>query len=62
MRLITRYSWGGSSITRFSADGTVDVEIFFPTALNITACCFGGDWSGLINGNFTANSVYLFRF
>jgi sugar lactone lactonase YvrE len=34
--------WGGSRITRFSAEGTVDAEILFPTALNITACCFGG--------------------
>lgn len=28
---------------RHSSDGrTVDYEIEFPTALNITACCFGG--------------------
>lgn len=34
--------WGGSNIIRFAQDGKVDAEIVFPTALNITACCFGG--------------------
>ncbi|KAF8078536.1 hypothetical protein FPV67DRAFT_1663259 [Lyophyllum atratum] len=34
--------WGGSRIIRFTKNGAIDVEIFFPTALNITACCFGG--------------------
>lgn len=34
--------WGGSRIVRFTTDGAIDVEIIFPTALNITACCFGG--------------------
>lgn len=34
--------WGGSRIVRFSAGGTVDSEILFPSALNVTACCFGG--------------------
>ncbi|EDR15624.1 uncharacterized protein LACBIDRAFT_300734 [Laccaria bicolor S238N-H82] len=34
--------WGGSKIIRFDKDGTIDAQIHFPTALNITACCFGG--------------------
>ncbi|TFK77017.1 regucalcin [Pluteus cervinus] len=34
--------WGGSRIVRFATDGTVDAQIVFPTALNITSCCFGG--------------------
>ncbi|EMD42238.1 hypothetical protein CERSUDRAFT_42678 [Gelatoporia subvermispora B] len=34
--------WGGSKIIRYSKDGTEDLELVFPTALNVTACCFGG--------------------
>ncbi|KAF8974004.1 regucalcin [Flammula alnicola] len=34
--------WGGSRIIRFSEAGDVDFQIIFPTALNITSCCFGG--------------------
>ncbi|KAF8237769.1 hypothetical protein L208DRAFT_1355732 [Tricholoma matsutake] len=34
--------WGGSRIIRYTKDGAIDAEIVFPTALNITACCFGG--------------------
>ncbi|PFH54555.1 hypothetical protein AMATHDRAFT_185185 [Amanita thiersii Skay4041] len=34
--------WGGSRIIRFNREGAIDIEIIFPTALNITACCFGG--------------------
>ncbi|KAI0652254.1 regucalcin [Trametes meyenii] len=34
--------WGGSRIIRYTRDGEMDLEIFFPTALNITACTFGG--------------------
>ncbi|KAF9056251.1 SMP-30/Gluconolaconase/LRE-like region-domain-containing protein [Panaeolus papilionaceus] len=34
--------WGGSCITRFTPSGDLDLEIRFPTALNITSCCFGG--------------------
>jgi hypothetical protein len=34
--------WGGSRISRFTLEGIIDTEIVFPTALNITACCFGG--------------------
>ncbi|TFK41074.1 regucalcin [Crucibulum laeve] len=34
--------WGGSRIIRFALDGTIDFQIVFPTALNVTACCFGG--------------------
>ncbi|KAI9572890.1 regucalcin [Boletus coccyginus] len=34
--------WGGSRIVRFSPEGNIDAEIHFPTALNVTACCFGG--------------------
>ncbi|KAF8140179.1 regucalcin [Boletus edulis] len=34
--------WGGSRIVRFSPQGNIDTEIYFPTALNVTACCFGG--------------------
>ncbi|KAL5533889.1 hypothetical protein ACEPAG_349 [Sanghuangporus baumii] len=35
--------WGGSKIVRHSSDGsTILFEVYFPTALNITACCFGG--------------------
>ncbi|THH11611.1 hypothetical protein EW145_g541 [Phellinidium pouzarii] len=34
--------WGGSKVVRHAKDGSIDFEIHFPTALNITACCFGG--------------------
>ncbi|KAJ7597125.1 hypothetical protein C8J56DRAFT_308866 [Mycena floridula] len=34
--------WGGSRIVRFTAGGVLDLQVVFPTALNITACCFGG--------------------
>ncbi|KAF8168018.1 regucalcin [Crassisporium funariophilum] len=34
--------WGGSRIVRFTKYGEVDYQIIFPTALNVTACCFGG--------------------
>ncbi|KAI0067741.1 hypothetical protein BV25DRAFT_1793920 [Artomyces pyxidatus] len=34
--------WGGSRINRFDKDGKIDVEVLFPTAYSITACCFGG--------------------
>ncbi|EPQ60712.1 hypothetical protein GLOTRDRAFT_68587 [Gloeophyllum trabeum ATCC 11539] len=34
--------WGGSRIVRYTKDGVEDMEIHFPTALNVTACCFGG--------------------
>ncbi|KIJ68356.1 hypothetical protein HYDPIDRAFT_173106 [Hydnomerulius pinastri MD-312] len=34
--------WGGSRIVRFSPEGDIDAEIYFPSALNVTACCFGG--------------------
>lgn len=35
-------SWGGSRVVRFTKDGELDFQIIFPTALNVTACCFGG--------------------
>ncbi|KAF8198926.1 hypothetical protein BJ912DRAFT_950240 [Pholiota molesta] len=34
--------WGGSRIVRFTSAGDVDFQIFFPTVLNVTSCCFGG--------------------
>ncbi|KAI0734524.1 hypothetical protein C8Q72DRAFT_806598 [Fomitopsis betulina] len=34
--------WGGSRIIRYTPDGAVDLQVVFPTALNVTACCFGG--------------------
>ncbi|RDX52054.1 hypothetical protein OH76DRAFT_1400970 [Lentinus brumalis] len=34
--------WGGSRIIRYTRDGEMDLEVFFPTALNVTACTFGG--------------------
>ncbi|KAF9240857.1 regucalcin [Melanogaster broomeanus] len=34
--------WGDSRIVRFSPQGQMDAEINFPTALNVTSCCFGG--------------------
>jgi len=34
--------WGGSRIIRYTPDGAVDLQVIFPTALNVTACCFGG--------------------
>lgn len=34
--------WGGSRIIRYTPDGAMDLEVFFPTVLNVTACCFGG--------------------
>jgi len=45
-RLLTdnnrRDRWGGSRIIRYTPDGAVDLEVHFPTVLNVTACCFGG--------------------
>lgn len=38
-------SWGGSRIIRYTRDGEMDLEVFFPTALNVTACAFGGKCS-----------------
>ena len=40
-----RHSWGGSRIIRYTKDGEMDLEVFFPTALNVTACTFGGKWA-----------------
>ncbi|KAH9837125.1 uncharacterized protein C8Q71DRAFT_706698 [Rhodofomes roseus] len=34
--------WGGSSIVRYTPDGAFDLQVVFPTVLNVTACCFGG--------------------
>ncbi|CAK5280561.1 unnamed protein product [Mycena citricolor] len=34
--------WGGSSITRISPSGIIDLEVHFPTVLNVTSCAFGG--------------------
>ncbi|KAF5390289.1 hypothetical protein D9757_002850 [Collybiopsis confluens] len=34
--------WGDSRICRFTASGEADLEIVFPTVLNVTSCCFGG--------------------
>jgi hypothetical protein len=34
--------WNGSRVIRFTKDGTIDAEIFFPTVFRVTACCFGG--------------------
>jgi len=34
--------FGGSKVVRHNADGAIDFEINIPSALNITACCFGG--------------------
>ncbi|PIL31586.1 transporter [Ganoderma sinense ZZ0214-1] len=34
--------WGASRIIRYTKDGEMDLEVFFPTALNVTACTFGG--------------------
>lgn len=36
------HRWGGSRIIRYTPDGAVDLQVVFPTALNVTACCFGG--------------------
>lgn len=35
-------SWGGSRVVRFTKDGELDFQIITPSALNVTACCFGG--------------------
>ena len=35
--------WGGSRVVRFSPTGDIDFQLIFPTALNVTACCFGGN-------------------
>ena len=35
-------SWGGSRVARFTKDGELDFQIITPSALNVTACCFGG--------------------
>lgn len=34
--------WGGSRIIRYTKDGAMDLELYFPTVLHVTACCFGG--------------------
>ncbi|KAJ7706086.1 SMP-30/Gluconolaconase/LRE-like region-domain-containing protein [Mycena rosella] len=34
--------WGGSKIVRFSPSGSIDLEVCFPTVLNVTSCAFGG--------------------
>ncbi|KAL0951075.1 hypothetical protein HGRIS_007813 [Hohenbuehelia grisea] len=34
--------WGGSRVVRHAVDGQIDLEVVFPSALNITSCCFGG--------------------
>ncbi|KAK0478413.1 SMP-30/Gluconolaconase/LRE-like region-domain-containing protein [Armillaria novae-zelandiae] len=34
--------WEGSRIVRFTREGNVDFELFFPTVWRVTACCFGG--------------------
>ncbi|KAI0330567.1 regucalcin [Cubamyces sp. BRFM 1775] len=34
--------WGGSRIIRYTKDGQMDLEVYFPKALHITACTFGG--------------------
>ncbi|EJF67034.1 hypothetical protein DICSQDRAFT_142608 [Dichomitus squalens LYAD-421 SS1] len=34
--------WGGSRVIRYTKEGQMDLEVFFPTALNVTACAFGG--------------------
>ncbi|KAJ6610084.1 SMP-30/Gluconolaconase/LRE-like region-domain-containing protein [Mycena sp. CBHHK59/15] len=34
--------WGGSKIVRFSPEGHIDMEVHFPTVLNVTSCAFGG--------------------
>ena len=40
--LLITYRWGGCNIIRFSKDGKIDTEVYFPTVLRVTACCFGG--------------------
>ncbi|KAG6829390.1 hypothetical protein H0H92_004658 [Tricholoma furcatifolium] len=42
------FRWGGSRILRFTKDGAIDAEIVVPTALNVTACCFGGLLLGVL--------------
>ncbi|KAJ7169968.1 SMP-30/Gluconolaconase/LRE-like region-domain-containing protein [Mycena filopes] len=34
--------WGGSKIVRFSPSGSIDLEVVFPSVLNVTSCAFGG--------------------
>ncbi|KAH9944055.1 uncharacterized protein BXZ73DRAFT_39512 [Epithele typhae] len=34
--------WGGSRIIRYTKDGCMDLQVVIPSALNITACAFGG--------------------
>ncbi|KAJ7038101.1 SMP-30/Gluconolaconase/LRE-like region-domain-containing protein [Mycena alexandri] len=34
--------WGGSKIVRYSPSGSIDLEVLFPTVLNVTSCAFGG--------------------
>jgi sugar lactone lactonase YvrE len=35
--------WGSSRVVRYLPDGTLDVEIVMPKALNVTCCIFGGE-------------------
>ncbi|KAK0245753.1 SMP-30/Gluconolaconase/LRE-like region-domain-containing protein [Armillaria nabsnona] len=34
--------WEGSRVVRFTREGNIDFELFFPTVWRVTACCFGG--------------------
>lgn len=61
--------WGGSKVVRHSKNGSIDFQIDFPTALNITACCFGGAENdqlfvttahcGAINGDASRQRQYF---
>jgi sugar lactone lactonase YvrE len=44
--------WGGSRVVRFGPTGDIDFQIVFPTALNVTACCFGGNMSPYFVSHF----------
>ncbi|KAJ9117271.1 hypothetical protein QFC20_000417 [Naganishia adeliensis] len=35
--------WGSSRVVRYLPDGTLDIEIVMPKALNVTCCVFGGE-------------------
>lgn len=39
--------WGSSRVVRYLPDGTLDIEIVMPKALNVTCCVFGGMFATL---------------
>jgi sugar lactone lactonase YvrE len=39
--------WGSTRVVRYLPDGTLDMEVIMPKALNVTCCVFGGMFATL---------------